>query len=155
LTTAAVANHAAWHKVMKGGRTSTVSVATGERPKLIQQLAWANIPGAKLKVTVPEGKHALLLMRFSAETTCYTNVLDYCSMRILVDDREGRPSAGRDFHIDSHYGDETEESQKGRAFARALEVGPGTHTVKVQGSTMNAQTLRVDDWHLTVEKVKT
>jgi hypothetical protein len=155
VATIAFANHAPWHKVFKGGAATRTVVVTGEEPTVFGDDNWANIQGAKTTIKVPNGERALLLVRFTGETVCYFGGPDFCSARVMIDDRQARPASGRDFHLDSNYGGETEESEKGHAFDRSLEVGPGTYTVKVQATAMDETVLRVDDWSMTVERIRT
>jgi len=154
LATLAIAKHESWHRVYKGKGSNRTIAVSGEQEKFILTGQWTNIPGAKAKITVPGGERAIILARFTAETVCFNDAPDFCSIRIRVGSREAKPSAGRDFHIDSNYGGEGIESEKGHAMDRSLEVGPGTYTVKVQGLAMQTTDLRVDDWHLTVERVR-
>jgi hypothetical protein len=155
VATIAFANHQPWHKVFRGKAPNKTVVVTGKEPTTIGTNDWQNIHGARTEIRVPDGGRALLLMRFTAETVCYFGGPESCAARIMVDDRQAKPASGRNFHIDSYYANETEESQKGHAFDRSIEVGPGTYTVRVQGTTMGNTILNVDDWSLTVERVAT
>jgi hypothetical protein len=155
VATIAFANHAPWHKVYRGKAPNKTVVVTGEQLTHIFTNDWENITGARAEIRVPRGGQALLLMRFTAETVCYSGAADFCAARIMVDDRQAHPASGRNFHIDSYYANETSESQKGHAFDRSLNVGPGNYTVRVQGTTMGNTVLDVDDWSLTVERVAT
>ena len=152
--TFAFANHEPGHVIKKGKGPSKTVVVTDSQPFLIGSEDWTNLPGAKAKIKVPDGKRALLLARFTAETVCYAPPApEECSARIMVDGKQALPASGKDFHIDSSYAGEDEESQKAHAFDRSLEVGAGTHVVKVQGAAMGSVILRLDDWSLTVERV--
>jgi hypothetical protein len=155
VATVAFANHASWHKVYRGRAPNKTVVVTGEQATQIGTNDWENITGARTEIRVPDGGRALLLMRFTAETVCYSGAPDFCAARIMVDDREARPASGRNFHIDSYYAGETFQSQKGHAFDRSIQVGPGTYTIRVQGTTMGNTILDVDDWSLTVERIGT
>lgn len=151
---ASLAEHTPGHDVLRGRGVKKTVVVTSTDDWTIFVDEWKNIRGAKTQITVPAGQRALLLMRFTAETVCYSGGPDFCSARILVDNREALPAAGRNFHIDSNYSGETFESQKGHAMDRSLEVGPGTYTVRVQGTAMEGLILTVDDWSLTVQSVR-
>ena len=146
------ANHNPGHKVQSGGKTTATVVATGEDVFTVQTNNWTTIPGATARVKVPDGGRALILARFTSEIVCHKPILDHCAMRIQVGQKSAHPASGRDFHIDSHYAGETYESEKGRAFDRSLEVGPGTYRVRVQGAAMGGVWLKVDDWSLTVKR---
>jgi hypothetical protein len=153
--TIAFANHEPWHKVYTGGGPNKTIVVTGEQRTRFTTNDWENVNGARAEIRVADGQQALLVMRFTAETACFSGAVDFCSARIMVDDRQARPASGRNFHIDSYYANETSQSQKAHAFDRSLKVGPGVHVVKVQGTTMGNTILDIDDWSLTVERVPT
>lgn len=153
VATVALANHNPEHRVQKGKAPVKTVVVTGTEASTISLNQWKNIPGAKAKIKVPAGGRALIIARFTAETVCSSFAPDHCSARILIGGREGLPASGRDFHIDSNYGGETDESEKAHAMDRSLAVGPGKHIVKVQGAAMGGMVLRVDDWSLTVETI--
>jgi len=61
---------------------------------------------------------------------------------------------GNDFAFDSNdNGTETGTSLESHAVERSAVLGGGTHVVQVQWRTTDvATTLRLDDWHLTVER---
>lgn len=153
--TVSFANHNASHKVQKGGKTSSTVVVTGENPTIIDTNNWTTVNGATARVRVPDGGRALILARFTSEAVCYAVPFDHCAMRIQIDQKSAHPASGRDFHVDSRYASETDESEKGRAFDRSLEVGPGKYKVRVQGAAMGGVILKVDDWSLTIKRVKT
>ena len=150
--TVSFANHNSEHKVQKAGKTVATRVVTGEEPTVIQTNDWTNVSGASTRIRVPDGGRALILARFTSEAVCHQPVIDHCAMRIQIGDRSAHPASGKDFHIDSRYAGETFESEKGRAFDRALTVGPGTYVVRVQGAGMGGNWLTVDDWSLTVKR---
>ena len=154
LASFALANHAPWHHVVKAKAPTKTVVATGEEDFFFSSEDWTNLPGATAKIKVPNGQRALILASFTAETTCSSFAPDECTARIMVDDRQARPASGRDFHIDTNYAGETDESQKAHAFDRSLEVGPGTYTVKVQGAAMGGTALRIDDFSFVVQRVR-
>jgi hypothetical protein len=155
IATVAFANHAPWHKVFKGRAPNKTVVVTGEQETEVIDDEWHGINGARTEIRIPNGERALILVRFTAETVCYFAGPDFCSVRVMVDGKQAKPASGRDFHIDSNYGGETEESEKAHALDRSLEVGPGRYTIKVQGTAMDSTILKVDDWSLTVERVST
>ena len=75
----------------------------------------------------------------------------------MIGDTELDPAVGNDFAFDStDNATETESSWESHAIERSVVLGGGTHVVQVQWRTTNAATtLRLDDWHLTVERVAT
>jgi ABC-type antimicrobial peptide transport system permease subunit len=153
LATTSIANHAGGHHVENAKRATKVVALSGERAQTISTDEWVDIRGAKTSIRVPDGERALISARFTAETVCYAIFIENCSLRIMVDARQARPASGRDFHVDSNYSGESEESQKGHALDRTLKVGPGRYTIKVQGTQMGITNLRVDDWSLIVKRI--
>lgn len=130
---------------------------------------WHTIPGAKLNVTVPDGTNAVLLMRFSAESSCdslsYSEgsaspAAGHCPVRIVVNGTPAQPASGRDFSFDStSMGNENAGSWEAHSMERWFFTNPGTYTVKVQAtvdSDIGAETVRfrLDDWILVVERLK-
>lgn len=95
------------------------------------------LPGMRVKITVPAGQRALLDARFSAETSCSGGGTDqnWCIAEILVDGVEAHPGDGSDFAIDStNQGANTVANWQGHAMERLITVGAGTHIVTVVGS---------------------
>ena len=116
---------------------------------------YVNIPGAVADITVPNGEHALILGLFSAETTCYGGGKGgWCGARMTVDGVEMQP--GDDFALDSSDNNtETSGSWEGHAFQGSSNIlGPGTYTVRVQYYSVAGTTMGVDDYHLTVMRIK-
>ena len=139
----------------KGGAISKVRIKRGENATTTSSTSYVNIPGAKVKITVPRGDRALLLARFSAESACDgTAPGTYCSVRIRVDGNQAKPTAGLDFAFDStDNGTETSSSWESHSMDRSTVVGGGRHTVRAQYATPSSTTsFRVDDWSLTVER---
>lgn len=138
----------------KGGAISKVRIKRGENATTTSSTSYVNIPGAKVKVTVPRGDEALILARFSAESACYDTTGNYCSVRIRVDGQQAKPATGLDFAFDStDAGTETSSSWESHSMDRSLVVGGGRHTVRAQYATTSSTTgFRVDDWSLTVER---
>lgn len=117
---------------------------------------YTNIPGAVADITVPNGEHALILGTFSAETACYGGGKGaWCGARMTVDGVTMKP--GDDFALDSSDSNsETSASWEGHAFQGSSNIlGPGTYTVRVQYVSVAGPVFAVDDYHLTVMRIRT
>ena len=142
-----------------GGPIVKVKVVRGGDYLHVTSTSFVDVPGATTKMKVPVGQQALLIMRLTAETSCVGGTVgsDWCEARIVVNGTEAEPSNSLDpitpFAIDSVSSDYAWE---GHAMDRSLgPLSPGTYTVKVQARvTTSGVDLSLDDWHLTVERVK-
>jgi hypothetical protein len=138
---------------VSGGSITQVRVARGANATTTNSTTYVNVPGASQKISVPNGQHALILARFSAESYCFgTSVAgNYCSVRIMIGGSEGAPATGFDFAFDT-LGD-ANDWWESHSIDRSRVVGPGTWTVRVQYGVTDANTdFRLDDWSLTVER---
>jgi hypothetical protein len=112
---------------------------------------WVDVPGGATAVNIPDNHTALLLIRYTAESSCGAD--GYCSMRVLVDGAEADPLTGTTFAFDSP-GDGPEATSMDRMTGR---LAAGTHLVKlqfciVQPSAANpSNVFALDDSMLTVE----
>ena len=108
-------------------------------------------------MSVPSGQQALLLLRFSGESSCDGGSWgDYCSLRILVDGTEALPAEGLNFAFDTDEGVAANyEIWEANSIDRSIVVGSGNHTITVQYAVTTGTTdFRLDDWSLTVERSK-
>jgi hypothetical protein len=123
--------------------------------------SFVNLAGATTSITVPVNTTAMILARFTAESSCSAPgvaVQNWCSVRILVDGVEAQPAVGNNFAFDStDEGNETVASWESHSVDRyAAGVGPGAHSVTVQEAVTSAATVfQLDDWTLVVEAFKT
>lgn len=115
---------------------------------------WVNVPGAAVSVTVPSGTSRLIDARFTAESACTGG--GWCSVRVVIVSPAGavtelQPASGTDFAFDSGSGDlwESHAIERSSYFQRA-----GTYRVIVQSANVGGATVRLDDWHFTVETVR-
>jgi hypothetical protein len=162
---------------MAGGRTTTTVEARGVTAVRVvrgsqattetRSGAYHTVPGAVTTITVPAGTRALILVRFSAESSCGGDtVTSYCAVRIMIASSEGRPAAGDDFAFDSVDSSEAAGSLpdaccwESHSMDRSRgPLGPGTYEVRVQAKMISAgerpgrPILRLDDWSLVVERV--
>jgi hypothetical protein len=169
LGVAFVAKGATLHE--SGGAITAVRVASSNErfwfTDFGDSTTWHGVPGAKVKVSVPGGTDALLLLRFSAESACWSLSFSegsaspgrgWCSVRILVDGVPAQPASGKDFAFDSTSdANDSRGSWEGHAMERWFFAGAGTHVVKVQAlvrSTVSAETLgfSLDEWVLVAER---
>jgi hypothetical protein len=136
-----------------------VKVVRESTEQLTTSQSWVNLPNASTTITVPSGQTALILARFSAESSC-TNDADPdgwpCNVRILIGGVEGGPASGNDFAFDTAAccqgdvdGRESHSVDRSR-----LSVPAGTYTVQVQWKTTGGSLFSLDDWSLTVERAQ-
>lgn len=113
--------------------------------------SFANIPGAYTTITVPPGQTALVIARFTAESSCTTGgASNYGSVRLVLNGSEMAPVAGTDFAFDTSES-EPGDSRESHAVERfEMGVAPGTHTVVAQWQT-DCSALEIDDWTLVAE----
>ncbi|MDP9300380.1 MAG: hypothetical protein M3P43_05720, partial [Actinomycetota bacterium] len=86
------------------------------------------VPGMSAKISVPVGRQALLMVRFSAETACYGGGANsnWCIAEVLVDGNEAAPGDGTDFALDStDNGTESGGSWESHSMDRSIVVGAG------------------------------
>jgi hypothetical protein len=136
------------------GPDATTTTSTG----------WVDLPGAIAPDSVPASPSStgstLFLATYTAESAC-SGGTGYCRVRILVGGQEAEPAVGGDFAFDSsNGGQETSASWEShamqRSFCIANDGAPHDATTRVQYSTTDpATTLRLDDWHLTVQAIPT
>ena len=118
---------------------------------------WTDFPGAQTPITVPSSTRAIILVRFTAESACSGNDSGYCNLRVLVNGTEAQPASGDLFAWDDSNGSNVPNHQS-HAMDRSIgPLEPGTYTVKLQWKTNPAGsglTFYLDDWSMTVEKIK-
>jgi hypothetical protein len=138
---------------VSGGPLMRVKVVRETVAQTTNSTAWTNLPAAATSLRVPRRQQALVLARFSAETSCSTGThTDRCSVRILIKGAEGEPAAGTDFAFDSNTGTQNREAH---SMDRTRVLGPGSYTVRVQWRVTNAAVnFTLDDWSLVVEQFR-
>jgi hypothetical protein len=149
-----------------GGAITKVKVLRETLHQTTTSASFVNLPGASTTITVPARQRALILARFSGESNCSTGTVgDWCSVRIMIGGVQGGPASGSDFAFDSVDSSETAAclaadcGWESHSMDRSRgSVGPGTYTVRVQWAVVqtgaSAPTFRLDDWSLTVERVR-
>jgi hypothetical protein len=145
------------------GVTAVNVVTSGSVAQTSDPTKWVEVPGAVTSITVPDTQQAFMLARFSAESACYGRVKGWCSVRILVGGAEANPITGTNFAFDSN-DEATETASSWEAHSMDRSAGPltsGNYTVSVQYRTVltcnpcfEKPVFRLDDWTLTVERVK-
>ena len=111
---------------------------------------WIDVPGASIRITVPEGERALIIARFSPSVICAGTGI--CESRIVIGGVEAEPAKPVYFNPGStnHWGVMYTERSLG-------PILPGTYTVRGQVLTTfgtSGTTLYVRSYHLTVERVR-
>jgi hypothetical protein len=156
---AAVAGTAIAASSSSGGPITAVQVVRETTPQSTMSTNYVDLPGASTTITVPSGQRALIVARFTAESTCTIGLSDGCEgqVRILIGGAEGAPACGVDCAFDS-----TKEGQSDELESHAIDrsrggiggLTPGNYTVKVQFRVLRGDgaALSLDDWHLTVER---
>jgi hypothetical protein len=147
----------------QGTSLKKVKVVTETFPNSINtdMVTSADLPGATTSISVPDGTQALLLIRFTAESSCFGRVPGWCSLKFLVNAEEADPVAGDSYAFDS-VNREGSQDYEGHAAERvAGPLGPGTYAVKVQRRIVKTanplagkSVFRLDDWTLTVERIE-
>lgn len=136
----------------QGGTITGVKVVRGTDLQETSSQAFVDLPGASTSITVPPGQRALILARFTAESSCLSGkAVGWCSVRILIGGVAAEPSAGLDFKFDSTPRFADDAFAYAHSMERSRALGAGTHAVKVQWATRNAR-FQLDDWHLAVER---
>ena len=144
---------------------TTLSATTMRAVKVVRETvasataatAWVNVPGATATMTVPAFTTDLFVARFTAESVCYGKS-GWCPVRILLNGVEMDPAAGTDFAFDSSdAGTASPSSWESHAVERSrpytTSTAPITVTIQVQYMvTSPGMTVRLDDWHLTVQQ---
>jgi hypothetical protein len=113
-----------------------------------------NLPGAVATFPVVANTRYVYIARFTAESVCF-GASGWCPVRILINGVEMDPVVGTDFAFDStEAGTASASSWESHAVDRSKLFSTTLPTVTVQvqyGVTAAGITLRLDDWHLTVE----
>jgi hypothetical protein len=138
---------------VSGGSQTRIKVVRETAPQTISATGWTNIAAASTSLRVPRRQRALVLARFSAESSCSGGTsADRCSVRILIRGQQGQPASGSDFAFDSNTGAANREAH---SMDRSRVLGPGLYSVRVQGMVTNASVnFTIDDWSLVVEQFR-
>uniref|UniRef100_B8HML7 Peptidase domain protein n=1 Tax=Cyanothece sp. (strain PCC 7425 / ATCC 29141) TaxID=395961 RepID=B8HML7_CYAP4 len=140
---------------VSGGAITAVSIVRGTDATSTTSTSFVTLPGASTTITIPSGKRAIIMARFSAESVCF-GASGYCSVRITANGTELSPVVGKDFAFDStNNNNETSVSWESHSMDRSSRVlGSGTYIIRVQYATTDPSiNFRLDDWSLIVEKV--
>jgi hypothetical protein len=118
-------------------------------------LTGAQVPGS-VAGDIGTGS-TVVIVTFTAESTCTGPTTGRCRVRVLVGSQEGEPASGLDFAFDSA---STSARPSGHAMERSLCFAHdgATHdaTVQVQFAVSDsAVSFRLDDWHLRVGRQDT
>jgi hypothetical protein len=136
--------------ILQGKSVANVTTVADNNFTSNNSTTFINIANAAATVTVPKGE-SIALVRFNAVTQCTssTGVHGTCRLRVLIDGTQALPG---DIPVasDTDAGAETHGIEVSTG---ALAVGP--HTVQVQARVSSSiMTFTVDDWHMTVMRIK-
>ncbi len=136
-------------------KTATLVLVTVLVTLMAHSAIARRIPGTTISGTVPTGQTALILARFSAESVCYGGQQGHwCSVRILVGGVPAEPADGLDFAFDSVEADQFLYESHSMDRSRG-PLTAGSYLVRVQVAvTLSSVVFRLDDWSLTVERVR-
>jgi hypothetical protein len=143
-----------------GGSIERIAIARETTATNTNAVAYNDVPGASVPVSVPAGSSRLIMARFSAESACNGGAgAQYCSVRIVAVNvangaiTELSPQSGMDFAFDStDLASETFASWESHSMDRSERLREGNYRIKVQRAVTNAAvTFRLDDYSLTVE----
>jgi hypothetical protein len=134
-----------------------IDVVTETDEVSIDSETFVNVPGAQVKVTIPQqGGSRLIVARFSAETRCIIpGGASWCAARIVaVQDgtaTELYPQVGENFALDSPGA--TDDLWEGHSMERAIRLAPGEYFIRVQAAVVgDGVTFLLDDWTFRVEQ---
>jgi hypothetical protein len=110
--------------------------------------AWVTSPGAAVKITVPTGEKALIIVRFSPAVIC--EGAGVCESRVVINGTPAEPDKAISFNAGStsHWGVLYTERSLG-------PLSPGTYTVSGQVQTtygLSGTTLYMRSFHMTIER---
>lgn len=146
--------------IASGGSIQRVQIVRETSATFSNAVAFNNVPGAAVPVSVPAGSSRLIMARFSAESACSGGAgAQYCSVRIVAVNvangavTELSPQSGIDFAFDStDSATETSASWESHSMDRSERLDVGQYRVSVQRAVTNAAvTFWLDDYSLTVE----
>ena len=133
-----------------------VAFADGANPDTSSGTAFGLLPGSQTTITVRPGTQAILVASFTAESACFGGG-GWCSVRLMVDGNEMLPATDTDFAFDSTDSNtETSGSWESHAVERRSTIlSPGSYVVSVETARIGATNFRLDDWQLTVQRIRT
>lgn len=152
----AVASHVSGHVNLSGKSVVAKKVATHTGATSYSGGTWQAIVGSGLDIVVPSGTTRLATSTFAAETDCSGGTAgNWCSARVVGRAPSGAlveflPASGIDFAFDTVSG--TTDWWESHSMNRSKTLTAGTWRVWVEIATTSSGTsLRVDDWHHSVD----
>ena len=146
---------------LSGRAVTAVKVVSDAAESSTLSSTFMDIPGATVTIKVPAATQALLLVRFSGESRCDISFPATCAVRVLVNGVEAQPSRGIASAFDSAPGTgpptQVVLRQSHSIDRSAGPLDPGSYTVDVQYAISfegGGSSFRLQDWSLTVERVK-
>ena len=146
----------------KGGLQVSVDKRTGDTPSSTSNnMAWSEINGASVVVSVPAGQSRLYDVPFYAESQCSGPMGGTCAVRIVALNLdtgvpiELSPASGLDFAFDTDVPGAPDDLREAHAMERSARLtadDDGTdYQIEVHYRVTNNQTVfTLDDWHLAV-----
>lgn len=138
-----------------GSSIERINVARGTETFHSSSTSYADVAGATVRITVPEGHRSFVLARFTTQVDCTAgdgNPNGSCMARILLGSGELQPGATS---MDSIIAGQSTGVRSAALDRSSAMLAPGTYTVKVQARvTSPLMIAELTDWHLTVERVE-
>src|SRR5215208_7654541 len=147
--------------IASGGSIQRVQIVRETSTTFSNAVAFNNVPGAAVPVSVPAGSTRLIMARFSAESSCSGGAgAQHCSVRIVAVNAatgavtELSPQSGVDFPFDTtDLPSETFASCEDHSMDRSERLDAGDYRVMVERAVSDAAvTFWLDDYSLTVEQ---
>ena len=124
-------------------------------------LAWQDLPGANVRVSVPANSSRLYDVPFFAESRCFGPQGGLCNVRIIATNLangasvELKPQSGVDYGFDTDIPGGLDDYYEGHGMERShrLPGGPNGagYAIRVQWRVANPTSVfQLDDWHLAV-----
>ena len=137
-------------QIHTGKAASAVTIVTESALSFLGSTSFQNVIGATATITVPVGQVQLVEADFSADSTCQGSFAEnFCRLQILADGVEMGPVAVGDFAFDGV--GNADDFYEAHGMQRSILLGPGTHTIQVQGAvTLSGMSFFFDDWSLTI-----
>jgi hypothetical protein len=150
------------------GATATtlkaLSTANSTASWTTMNTTWTDVPGATISFAVPPGTTDLFLARYTAESVCY-GTSGWGSVRIVMVVPtipaspliEMDPASGSDYAFDTTsppYLYQGHALERSKSYTAPAGLFGTTVTLKVQALVTGPTTLRLDDWHFTVEQLQ-
>lgn len=118
---------------------------------------WQTLANSTVPVVIAQNQSRLINARFTAGSTCFGPVGEWCRVRIVVQDANGvvtelDPMDGLNYHFDSAAPGAGNVDREGHAMERSRRLPSGVYMLRVEYSVSNVNTtFTLGHWHLAVE----